>query len=151
MTLSLFRGDQFGQSNLHGTVWLSSHPVINNLLGRTCHTHPGQRTCHMAYSLCLLSATYMPSLAYSMYLPLATYMTLAMYTPSLVCLHAFFGVLTVLDLGIFVLLILALRGTAAVTSCKQQHKFLIVAWECVRSSLAFVCCCHCSSQYDNKE
>ena len=34
-TLSLFHGDQFGQSNLRGTVWLSSHPVINNLLGRT--------------------------------------------------------------------------------------------------------------------
>jgi len=45
--------------------------------------------------------------------------------------HAFFGVLTVLDLGIFVLLILALRGTVAVTSCEQQHEFLIVAWESV--------------------
>jgi len=66
-----------------------------------------------------------------MYLPLATYMTLAMYTLSSVCVHAFFGVLTVLDLGIFVLLILALRGTVAVTSCEQQHEFLIVAWESV--------------------
>jgi hypothetical protein len=66
-----------------------------------------------------------------MYLPLAKYMTLVMYTPSLVCLHTFFGVLTVLDLGIFVPLILALRGTVAVTSCKQQHAFLIVVWESV--------------------
>ena len=66
-----------------------------------------------------------------MYLPLATYMTLAMYAPSLVCLHAFFGVLTVLNLGIFVLLILALRGTVAVASCKQQHAFFIVEWESV--------------------
>jgi hypothetical protein len=53
-----------------------------------------------------------------MYLLLATYMTLAMYTLFLVCLHAFFGVLTVLNLGIFVLLILALRGTVAIASCK---------------------------------
>jgi hypothetical protein len=58
-------------------------------------------------------------------------MTLAMYTPSLVCLHAFFGVLTVLNLGILVLLILALRGTVAVASCEQQHEFLIVALESV--------------------
>jgi hypothetical protein len=58
-------------------------------------------------------------------------MTLAMYTPSLVCLYAFFGVLTVLNLGIFVLLILALRGTVAGASCKQQDEFLIVAWESV--------------------
>ncbi len=74
---------------------------------------------------------YMPSLAYSMYLPLATYMTLAMYTPSLVCLHAFFGVLTVFDLGILVPLILALRSTVAIASCKQQHEILMVAWESV--------------------
>jgi hypothetical protein len=66
-----------------------------------------------------------------MYLPLAMYMTLAMYTPSLVCLHTFFGVLTVLNLGIFVPLILALRGMVAVASCEQQHEFLIVAWESV--------------------
>jgi hypothetical protein len=64
-----------------------------------------------------------------MYLPLATYLTLVMYKPSSACLHAFFGVLTVLNLGIFVLLILALRGTVAVPSCEQQHEFLIVAWE----------------------
>jgi hypothetical protein len=55
-------------------------------------------------------------LAYSMYLPLATYMILAMYTPSLVCSHAFFGVLAVLDLGVFVLLILALRGMVVIAS-----------------------------------
>jgi hypothetical protein len=66
-----------------------------------------------------------------MYLPLETYMTLAMYTPSFVCLHAFFGVLTVLNLGIFVLLILTLRSTVAVASCEQQHEFLIVAWESI--------------------
>jgi len=45
--------------------------------------------------------------------------------------HAIFGVLNVLDIGIFVLLILALRGKVAVASCKQQHEFLIVAWESV--------------------
>ena len=37
--------------------------------------------------LTVLAITYMPSLAYTMYLPSAMYMTLAMYTPSLVCLH----------------------------------------------------------------
>jgi hypothetical protein len=66
-----------------------------------------------------------------MYLPLATYMTLAMYTLSSVCSHAFFGVLTVLNLGIFVLLILTLRGTVAIASCEQQHEFFIVVWESV--------------------
>jgi len=45
--------------------------------------------------------------------------------------NAFFGVLTVLDLGIFVLLIVALRGTVAVASCEQQHEVLIVVWESV--------------------
>jgi hypothetical protein len=65
-----------------------------------------------------------------MYLPLATYMTLAMYTPSSVCLHAFFGVLTVLDLGIFVLLIQHCV-VWFVASCEQQHEILIVAWESV--------------------
>ncbi len=29
--LLLFHGDQFDQSNLHGTIWSSSHPVINNI------------------------------------------------------------------------------------------------------------------------
>jgi hypothetical protein len=59
-----------------------------------------------------------------MYLPLAMYMTLAIYMPlSLVCSHAFFGVLAVLNLGVFAPLILTLRGTVIVTSCK----FLIVA------------------------
>jgi hypothetical protein len=66
-----------------------------------------------------------------MYLPLARYITLAVYTASSVCLHTFFGVLTVLNLGIFVLLILALRGTVAPASCEQQHEILIVAWESV--------------------
>jgi hypothetical protein len=66
-----------------------------------------------------------------MHLPLATYMTLAMFTPSLVCSHAFFGILTVLNLGIFVPLILALHGTVVVASCEQQHEILIVAWESV--------------------
>jgi hypothetical protein len=59
-----------------------------------------------------------------MYLPLATYMTL-------VCLHAFFGVLAVLDLSILVPLIVALRGTVIIPSCKQQHEILIVTWESV--------------------
>jgi hypothetical protein len=64
-----------------------------------------------------------------MYLPLEMHMTLAMYTPSLVCSHVFFGILAVLDLSVFAPLILALRGTVALTSCKQQHDILIVAWE----------------------
>jgi hypothetical protein len=58
-------------------------------------------------------------------------MTVVMYTPSLVCLHAFFGVVAVLDPGVFVPLILALSGTVVVPSCKQQHEILIVAWESV--------------------
>ena len=31
MTLLMFHGNQFGQSNLRGIIWLSSHPVINNI------------------------------------------------------------------------------------------------------------------------
>ncbi len=31
MTLLLLHGDQFGQSNLHGTNWLTSHPVFYNI------------------------------------------------------------------------------------------------------------------------
>ena len=46
-------------------------------------------------------------------------------------IHAIFGALTVLDLGISVPLILALRGTVAVAFCEQQHAFFIVAWESV--------------------
>jgi hypothetical protein len=47
-----------------------------------------------------------------------------------VCLHPFFGVLTVLDLGIFVLLIQHCV-VWFVASCEQQHEILIVAWESV--------------------
>jgi hypothetical protein len=46
-------------------------------------------------------------------------------------IHAIFGALTVLDLGVFVPLILALCGMVVVASCKQQHQILIVAWESV--------------------
>ena len=40
--------------------------------------------------------------------------------------HAIFGVLTVLDPGISVSLILALHRTVAVASCEQQHEFLLL-------------------------
>jgi hypothetical protein len=40
-TLSLFHGDQLGQSNLRGTIWSLSHPVINNI--SCCVVQPCQR------------------------------------------------------------------------------------------------------------
>ena len=42
-------------------------------------------------------------------------MNFVMYMPHLVCLHAFFSVLAVLDLGVLALLILALCGKVVVT------------------------------------
>ena len=60
-----------------------------------------------------------------MYLPLAMYMTLVKYTPSSGCLHAFFGVLAVLDLGVFAPLILVLRGTVVV-AIRPRSDCLIV-------------------------
>jgi hypothetical protein len=69
---------------------------------------------------------------YLPYLPWGTYMPYGILTVLAIGnVHAIFGVLTVLDLGISVPLILALRGTVAVASCEQQHEFLIVAWESV--------------------
>jgi hypothetical protein len=62
----------------------------------------------------------------------------------------FFGVLAVLDLSIFVPLIQHCK-VWFVASCEQQHELLIVAWGSVLSFLAFVCCCHRSSRYDNKK
>ena len=41
-TLSLFHGDQFGQSNLRGRIWSSSHPVINNI---SCRVAQPCRRC----------------------------------------------------------------------------------------------------------
>ena len=108
-------------------------------------------TTSQGYPLYPPSRTYMPSLAYSMYLPLAMYMSLAMCTPSSVCSHVFFGILAVLNLGVFAPLIVALRGTFIVACCKQQHEILIVVWESVWSSLALVCSCHCFLWYDNKK
>ncbi len=43
MTLSLFHGDQFGQSNLCGMIWLSSHPVIYDISCRVAQ--PCQLAC----------------------------------------------------------------------------------------------------------
>jgi hypothetical protein len=52
--------------------------------------------------------------------------------------HAVFGILTVPSLGIFALLVVVWRDMVTVASCKQQHEHLIVEWEPLRSSLAFV-------------
>ncbi len=65
-----------------------------------------------------------------MYLPLAMCMILAMYTPPSVCSQVFFGVLDVLDLGVFALLIQHCV-VWFVASCKQQHELLIIVWESV--------------------
>jgi hypothetical protein len=65
-------------------------------------------------------------------------------------IHAIFGVLAVLDLGILVPLVVAWRGMVVMAFCEQQHERLIVAWEPLHSSLAFICCCHCSLQHDKK-
>jgi hypothetical protein len=66
-------------------------------------------------------------------------------------IHTIFGLLPILDLSILALLDIAWRGLVIVTSREQQHEHLIVAWELLRSSLAFVCFCCYSLQYDNKE
>ena len=93
----------------------------------------------LAYSPYSPLTTYTPSLAYPRYLPLATYMLLAVYTLSLACLHAFFGILAVLNLGIFAPLIVALGGTVIIASCKQQHEILIVAWKSYSSFPCILC------------
>jgi hypothetical protein len=64
--------------------------------------------------------------------------------------HAIFGILARLNLSILALLVVVWRGMVIVASCKRQHDHLIVAWESLRSSLAFVWYCHCSSRYDKK-
>jgi hypothetical protein len=53
--------------------------------------------------------------------------------------HAIFGVFAVPDLGILAPLVITWCGMVVVAFCKQQHERLIVAWESLRSSLAFVC------------
>jgi hypothetical protein len=64
--------------------------------------------------------------------------------------HAIFGVLVLLDLGMLAPLVIAWRGIVVVAFCERQHERLIVALESLRSSLAFVCCCHRSSRHDKK-
>ncbi len=53
-------------------------------------------------------------------------------------LHTVFGILTVLDLGIFTLLVIAWWDMVLVTSCKWKHENLIVAWESLCLSLALI-------------
>jgi hypothetical protein len=66
-------------------------------------------------------------------------------------LHAISSVLAMLNLGAFVLLIVASRNMVVLASCNQQHENSIVAWESFQSSLAFIFYCHCSLQYDIKK
>ncbi len=84
------------------------------------------------------------SLAFLLYLPLV------MYTLSLAYLHAIFGVLVVLDLGVLTPLVIALCNMVVVASCKQQHNFFDC---CMGVYLSFPCiCCYCCCylQYDIK-
>jgi hypothetical protein len=65
--------------------------------------------------------------------------------------HAFSNILAKPNLKVFVLLVVAWCNMVVIASCKQQQENLIVVWESYCSSLAFVCYCHCSLQYDNKK
>jgi hypothetical protein len=57
--------------------------------------------------------------------------------------YAISSILTVLNLGVIAPLIFALCNMVIISSCKQQHENLIVAWEsfCYSLAFAFYCCC----------
>ncbi len=66
-------------------------------------------------------------------------------------LHAVFGVLALLNLGILVPLIVAWCNMVLVASCKQQHEHLIVAWEFhISPSHLLLYCCHSLQCVNNK-
>ena len=141
-------------------TWQDVHVLVARCSLPSCMTYVVNCPCGkgliviLSHSPSLARGSLMPSLARGSWWPSLTdaisFGVLAIL--ALGNVNNVFGIFNVLDLGVFAPLILALRSTVVVAPCKQQHEILIVVWcESVQSSLAFICCCHCSSQYDNKK